>query len=186
MWINKHAIVVISIVYIVLVTSCAGTSSTKTVISSFKDPEYAASSLGKIMILVPFEDLALRKQAEHTMATKINQSGAIAVPSMEILLPTRTYSEHEALTVIHENNIDRILIVSLRDTQSHRFYWKFKRFIFPHDTLTYYFTLKLFDVESGNIIWMATSTTKGVAKKDLMESLSSATVKKLEADGLLN
>jgi len=190
---------------LLFLSSCATTG-----ISSIANPKFAEKSFKKIVIAAPFSDISLRKQTEQEFTCQFIMTSALAIPSLDVIPPFKDYSEPEILEILRKNRIDAVFVVALTD------FWMSKTYI-PKSSSTsgtvsafggslhyqsyaqehggYYvnkprleFDVRLFDVESGEAVWMATSLTKGNAfahYKTLCISLAGRVVDKLIEDNII-
>ncbi len=190
---------------LLLIVGCATTNLT-----SFRDPEFAGKNLHKILVVVPFSDLESRQTAETAFVNRFAGYGVEAVPSMQMLMPTRTYTNEELAKILFENKVEGVLIVKLTDVSSTQTYVPQSSSTYGQGTLSgntinyssqtysyggYYiskprvrFELQLFDVSSGKVAWVGTSLTRGNAYarfKTLINSLAGSAVRQLVQDGLV-
>ena len=176
----KLILVALMIFYL---TGCAWTT-----LNTVKNPELSQVKFRKILIVAPFSDIGLRKQTENAFLTQFNLLGINAVPSIELIPPLKDYTEQDLLKILEQNNIDGVLVVALQD------YWTSQVYI-PKRSLSqgsaslfgnslyyqsytqeyggYYiskprvkFEIRLFDVQTGQVAWLATSLTRGNAFAD--------------------
>lgn len=101
----------LTIVLSATIASCAETS-----ITAFKDPAFASRVFQKPAIYVNSEDLTWRQSIEDTMVTELGKKGVIAVASMSLTPPTRTYSPEERAQVLAESDIDALIVIQIGDT----------------------------------------------------------------------
>lgn len=180
-------------------------------IASVKDPDYNNSKFSKILVIAPFSDLEYRQKTEQKFQNEFAQNGIAILKSIDILPPTREFSQDEIFAQLTRYNIDGALIIAFKD------YWTTETYV-PRSSSTtgrasvvgntlYYnqqtynyggysfikpnmsFELRLYDVNSGRIAWIAKSNTRGNAFADintLINSLASETSKKMLAEGLLS
>ncbi len=188
---------------IIFFSGCASTNLT-----SVKDTEFRNASYGKILIISSFTDLMFRKNIEYRLAYYLQKKVEV-VAGIDFLPPTRTYSEAEIDAAIIKNNIDAILVASLKD------FWE-SQYALPESTvstgsasvvgnvLTYSvqetkyggvvskprvtFECRLFDAQSGKCAWLASTLTKGNAFagfSTLADSLAFSVAAKMWKDGVL-
>jgi hypothetical protein len=189
------------------ITSCARTA---TQINSFKDPAFTGKTFQRMVIIAPFAGIGSRKKVEQTTSVELAKHAVTGIPSMEIFLPTRTYTENDVLRILKENRIDSVLFLTLTDAYSQQVYIPGSSTTQGFGTLqgetinffstTYHsggyylskprlrFTMKLYDAETGKLAWIATSLTGGnvfAEFDDLINSLITTTIQKLQEDGVL-
>jgi hypothetical protein len=198
------AVICLPVVLIVL----AGCASTK--ITSFRDPAFATKTFHKILVVAPFSDLESRTMAESAFVDRLTSYSVDAIPSMKVLMPTRTYSSEEFLKILSEIKIDGVLLVTLVDASSTQTFVPGSSSTYGQATLSgntvnysgttqnyggYYiskprvrYEIRLYDVSTGNTAWVATSLTRGNAFAHfdtLIDSLADTAVEKLHEDALL-
>lgn len=190
----------------ILITGCAWTK-----ISSVKDPDFANVKFSKILVFAPFSDLEYRQTTEGKFQNALNQKGVIPVKSLDLFPPTREFSEYGIMNVLDKNGIEGILFVTLAD------YWTSQTYI-PESSSTqgsasligntiYYsgrtqnyggyfiskpniaFEMRLYDIQTGRMVWIAKSDTRGNAYADfgvMISSLANETANKLKKDDILS
>lgn len=192
---------VLASVILVILSGCAITR-----ITSIRDPEFASVSYQKILVVAPFYDIELRQNTEKAFQEEFSQRGINVLTAMQILPPTRNYSDAELEELLDRYEIDAILVVALAD------YWESKTYV-PESSTTkgkvsvspfgnslyynsatsksggYYiskpkvkFECRLFDVKTGKVSWMASTVTSGNAfarYTTLVNSLATTTIQKL-------
>jgi len=192
----------ILIIFLLNIIACAMSK-----IDTFKDPEFANKTYENFMIFASFDDLSSIKIVENTFCSGLKENGISCIPSIQILLPTRKYKTEEIQRILKDNNIDAVLIVSLKDI------YKEQKYI-PGESKTNCFTdpsgdvdcytrsspghyvskprikceLTLIDVKKNKNIWLATSFTAGNAYADfetMINSLAKKSIIKLAEDGLI-
>lgn len=130
--------------------------------------------------------------------------------SLDIIPPYKEYTVEELNAKLWDNSIDGILVVALEDYWTSQTYMprasKTEGEIRTYGNSLFYesytqesggfyvskpsvkFDIRLFDVTSGEIIWMATSVTSGNAFANygtLMESLSMSVIKELTKEDII-
>jgi hypothetical protein len=98
----------LAVVLMLAVWGCATTN-----IESVKDPSANGKVYRNFLIAGNFNDLGQRKTAEIAFASAFSDQGIQAVPSFNVLLPTRTYSQEEASKILKEQGFDALLTVTL-------------------------------------------------------------------------
>jgi len=94
-----------------LMLAAWGCATTK--IDSVKDPAANGKVYRNFLIAGNFNDLAERKTAEIAFASAFSNQGINAVPSVNVLLPTRTYSDEEAAKTVKDQGFDAVLTITL-------------------------------------------------------------------------
>ena len=185
-----------------------GCSETK--ISTVKNPELYDTKFENILVVVPFTDIGLRRQTEDIFVSRFSSSGMKAISSLETIPPIKEYSDQELMNILYKNKVDGVLVIALKD------YWTSKAYV-PRSSSTqgsanlygnslyyssytkeyggyyvYYpnvsFETRLFDIKSGQVAWLVSSTTSGNAFADyenLASSLAKKVVSELEKEEML-
>lgn len=190
--------------------------------TAFKDPDYKDYKIIKVMITIPGLDLDSRAKSEKTFVEKFTEArtasktifskkaaiDVTAVSSLDILLPTRKYTQDEFEALIKEHEIDSILLIKVTAQYSDEIYMPessyttetgnvygnvFNSFSTTVTSGGYSFSypkakmdLKLYDTITGKTIWMANAFASGnefANFNSLMKSVAKETITKLtEAD----
>lgn len=190
-----------------LLTLACGRAGTR--LTAVTDPT-AKKTFKKIMVFAMFSDLTTRKDTEQAFISKLQDEGVAAISSMEVLPPTREYSEQEYEGRIKESGADAVLLVSLTDREVKRIYvprsstttgqatanntgiqyserTQHSGGYYINKPLVYY-RLELLDVHAERVAWVASSRTGGNAFASygtLIKSLSGKTVEQLAKDGMV-
>lgn len=90
--------------------ACAQQTSTNA--KSFIDPAWNGARVSSILIEVQQTDLGERDAIERASVAALNEAGIRAVPSLDIFLPTRTYTAKERKTLAQQTGVSAILIVT--------------------------------------------------------------------------
>ncbi len=195
-------IYVVAAMVLVCVSGCAVSQ-----IEAFKDPQFAGKSYKNIVVTGQFSDLGERKSAEYDFCAAFREQGINCVASLDLILPTRTYSAEEKAKILKDNGIDAELVVSFKDAYEKQQYVPGKSstncrkdaygnmHCDTNNSAGYTVSkprLKcectLIDVEKNSNAWVASSLTAGNAYADfntMMSSLAKETLTKLSSDGLV-
>lgn len=190
---------------ILWVVGCAWTR-----VASQVDAQYANRPYNKIMVFVPLADLELRREAEFALQSKMSGGKATIVPAHQLFFPGRQYSNDETASLILENDIDGVLVVNVSSTGTSQTYvpptyqtrsnaYIYGNYLSGTSTTQTYggyninkpwasFTAQLIDVETGQVVWISTATTRGNAfagGKTLLRSMAGKMTKKLFKDGMI-
>jgi hypothetical protein len=182
---------------IAALAGCATTSAT-----TVSNPEYDSIGFDKIMVSAPFQDLEVRKQTEGQFVEDLRYYGVDAVAAIDLLPPIKQYSGEEIAAVIEEHDIDGVMTIALTDAYDEQGYVPpttsttgstsiNESSVYSQSTTTtsggYYvskpraeFEVNLFHAESAEVVWKATSLTRGDAfsnYKTLIRSLSGEIVR---------
>jgi len=202
---RKYFLVVLFLIFAMFLSGCASTT-----LSTITNSELSQIKFGKILVVAPFSDIGLRKQTEDAFIAKFNLSGMNAISSIQRIPPVKDYNEQELLKILEQDKIDGILVVGLKD------YWTSQSYVpkssssrgsaslygnslhyqsYTQEYGGYYiskpnvkFEIRLFDSNSGQVAWLATSRTKGNAFADyntLANSLAKKVVKMLIEENML-
>jgi hypothetical protein len=186
-----------------VIAGCASTT-----INAFKDPLFAEKRYHRVLIFVNSTNLGFRRPIEEAVAARFKRNDVDAIPSLKLMLPTRTWTKTDISKVAIENNIDGVLILEggVLDYEERRISQPAQTHgqVSPYGTwsaTTYgggYTTvyapglefreIRLLDVRSGKVAWVASSFTGGNAFDDfntVVNSLADTLVGKLVEDGLV-
>lgn len=199
---KSYAIIIMGFLF--MTGNCATTR-----ITSFRDPEFTGKTYNKLLIFAPFKDIESRTKMENAFKSHFVKPN-LAVPSIELIMPTRFYTDDDLDKIFMENEIDGVLLLALTDSYSDKSYvpstYKTQGYAtFSGNVANYYgttqqyggyyvskprakYALYLYDVATKKIAWISSSYTRGNAYAGfgtLANSLASETVGKLKEDGLL-
>jgi len=199
---------VLLVLIVIFLSGCAWTNAVTTV-TTVKNPESYQIDFYKILVFVLLPDIGLRKQTENAFIVQFNLLGFNAIPSIELIPPVKVYSNQELLNIFEKNNIDGILVVGFQDFQTSelyipRSYSSYGNASMFGNSLSYQshtqeyggfyisrprvkFEICLYD-KSGQVVWLATSLTRGNAfadYNDLANSLAEEIVKKLIEENII-
>jgi hypothetical protein len=120
--------------------------------------------------------------------THYAETCSCGVSSIDIIPPFREYSPEDLRSRYSKSKIDGILVVALEDFWTTDFQ-VFKYLSYTQSVIGYtvskprmMFDVRLVDVASGEIVWMATAVTAGNAfadRSDLLESLAGSIAEEL-------
>ncbi len=113
----KKIIALIPIINFLLI-GCAATNMT-----SVEDPEFRNKAYSRLLIISTFSDLRYKKALENSFMQSFQLKNVTASIGLELLPPTRTYSDEEILKILKTYNIDGILIVALQE------YWESQHYM---------------------------------------------------------
>jgi len=202
---QKYFILVFILGITLVLMGCAETK-----LDTVRNPELSHIKFEKILIVVPFTDIGLRRQTENAFVSKFTSASVNAISSLELLPPVKEYNNQELMDILDRNKIDGILTVALKD------YWTTESYV-PRSSSTYgsanlygnslyyrsyskeyggyyiskpnvYFETRLFDRKSGEVAWLVTSTTSGNAFADygnLANSLAKKIIAELKKEDML-
>ena len=201
---NKSAVFRgIAIALLLALWGCATTN-----IESVKDPAANGKVYKNFLISGNFSDLGERKAAENAFCSAFSDQGISAVPSISVLLPTRTYSDEEAAQIVKEQGFDAMLSITITKQ------YEEKRYVPGSSTTdchvdkktgnTHCYTenkpgytvseprikcdLSLIDVAIDKNVWVASSFTEGVEDTNfniMMGSVAKEALSKLNKEGLV-
>lgn len=95
---------------VLALAGCAQQTSTNA--KSFIDPAWNGARATSILIEAQDTDLRERDAIERAAADALNKDGIRAIPSIDIFLPTRTYSANDRKKLARQSGADHILIVT--------------------------------------------------------------------------
>jgi hypothetical protein len=179
----RNRLGIIVSLFVLTVSSCATTS-----ISFLSNPEIRLSSFKKIMIYAPFKDISWRKSMENYFVEEFEKNGRIAVSSVEIISPLKTYTDEEFNALLNNAGIDAVMAITVLDAYTDQAYVPQTsttsgsarvsgNTIYGQSRTTtsggYYvskprvkFEISLFQVKTGVLAWKATAFTAGNAFAD--------------------
>ena len=183
----------------VTLTASAGLLSfARTEITSFTDPAFRERRLTNVMVLASLADIALRTEAERAFVEQLNKSGISALPSIDVIPPTRNYTAEEINRVVTDNGICDVMVIVLTDTAEKKTFIPPSFHTYGNSTYMYggytvskprlTFQITLYDAATGNAMWIASALTSGTAHADfktIIKSLSRETAEKLKTDGFI-
>ncbi len=187
-------------------TSCAISK-----ITSVVDPSSQGKTCKSILVISTFSDLIQKEKVELAFTNSFSKKNIYSLRGSVILPPTREYSTEEISQILLNNTIDGVLVVALED------FWEKQTYVPPSSTTTgsayiinntiqysqqtrtsggfsykkprVTFESRLIDMRTGQVIWMATTLTKGNAYAGmgtLAGSLARSTVNKLIIDRVVS
>ena len=198
----------ISLLFFCLVAAFISFNCASTQITSYVDPDYRDSSFKKILVTANTDKLDFRLKIENTISNNLTENGTVSVASYVLFPPTRTFTDSVKSAVMSANKFDACLIVTLGEKGVENFQNPIiasttNGTIAPNGTVntttTYLggeftskpyaeFDLKLFDVKTGKMAWIANSITGGNAYADfetVYNSFCKNVVMKLSADKMI-
>lgn len=194
---------VVSIFWLSALSGCASTS-----VTAFKDPEFANARFERIAVYANTLNLEWRSSLEQGMAEEVIAQGGSAIPSMLIIPPTANQSAEEAVQALIDNNVSAVLQIDIGDsgvqeqwipqtgsttttTGTASVYGNTGVYSGSSHTTNYggynvnkpwaNMQTRLFDVESGKTVWIASSSTGGNAYAD-WDDIRSSYCKKIASE----
>ena len=200
---------------IVFAMGC-GSMGVRTDAYSYKDPLCSTKPIKKIMVYANIQNMQYRDEIESAFIDYFMSWNydCIAVKSLTIILPTRSYTKNELQEIFKSNNIDAILMFSVQDTgydhqqftynqpyqtygniyKSGRNSYNYKAYTYGgSQTYNFYIpylnaTADLYDVSNQSKIWTVQLNSRGNAFSNIDDTLNDSiktTVLKLEQDGIV-
>lgn len=193
-----------AMVLALLLPACARTSMT-----SIPAPELRGRAFRNILVAAAIGDLGLRQDMEVRLASRTAPAQVRFVPSHQVLYPGRTYSPDETASILRQNQIDAVLVITPGDAGATSAYvpptyssgctmWSPQSGCTRVTTTTTggytlnrpwaSFTAQLYDANSGAVVWVATATTGGNAYASahtLVRSMADKTVAQLARDRVI-
>ncbi len=93
-----------------LALTSAGCASTS--LNSEWSPDAQPQQFERITTALMVSDVGLRRAFEERVSAK---AGERFVPSLDLLFPGKTYEEGEVLSILEENGVDGVLLVTVQD-----------------------------------------------------------------------
>lgn len=161
--------VTISILLLVIMTSCA----TTTLKSVWRDSAYRGGPLENVLIIGVDANPTVKELLEDEFAGQLKAAGTAAVPSHTILSEDEVLDKGTILTKMKERGIDSVLVVSVADVKVTGTYESYPPYSsvggFSTDYLaccqyvstgrTLFIETKFFDAKFDKLIWSALSET---------------------------
>jgi hypothetical protein len=181
-----------------VVASCATTEMTNT----WTDPAAKGAALSKVAVICMTKDPGLRRQGEDSAAAQLQQQGARAIASYQLLGDTDLKDREAVKTKLKAGGIDGVLVlrvthVSEQVTAVDGPYGTFDGYYdgvgaeafapgyLETDTVVHVVS-NLFDLGKNKLIWSGTSKTFDPASaSQFMTDLSKAVAKSLQKDRLI-
>jgi hypothetical protein len=190
---------------LLLFSACATTAMV-----SVRDLDFKTTSYRSILVISTFSDLMFKKNIEYWLGYYLQKKVEVFT-GIDLLPPTRTYSEDEINEKLRTNGIEAILIASLKDFWESEYYVPQSRISSGSasvvgNVITYSnrettvggyavskprvtFECRLIDAKTGRCAWLASTLTKGNALagfSTLANSLAYSIASKLWSDGILS
>jgi len=176
----------------------SGCASTK--VTSYVNPEMVNHQCDNVLIEARTVGLTKQKGIEDAFYEDLSECGFPSIRSYDIFFPGREYSEAEKKKIYRDNKVDAILTAKICDAGKTKSYQSFTNYYKIGNITTAFsfggtssnpwieFEAKLYDAQSGEVIWVAGATTKGSGYSsflNLANSMSNSTVYQLIKDGRL-
>lgn len=199
---------------------CTGCATVETKMQGVVDPDFRDRTYSRVLIAPMFEDLAIRAATETSFAEALQATQTEGVASLDILLPTREWTQEQIIERAAAEKCDGVLVIEQTDAFQERqyvpetttvdrsYYWsgyptrRYGRWGYGRVNSTAvvrrsggYFVdlprvrheLRLYDVASKRVAWLATSLTSGdssMTDEKLLSSLAGEAVNCLIVDGV--
>ena len=98
------------LIFLLLISGCAQTRMT-----AFLDPDFRSQSYRRLLIAPSYKHLDQRNYAECRFTRAFAETNTQALPSLQILLPTREYSDEEFFDLLHRHHIDAVLLIRVTE-----------------------------------------------------------------------
>lgn len=95
----------------ITVIGCASIPVTSEIDSAGKGKQYQ-----RFIVLAKVADLDMRRQMERRVVQRLEEAGAEGAASLDLLPPTKEYSESEITTVLWAKGIEGFLILSVNES----------------------------------------------------------------------
>jgi len=82
---------------------------------SFTDPSFADASYHRIAVFADSRDLQVRRSVEMQFSEELGKMGVAAAPTVEIILPTRTYTREEIIGELRQRDFNGLLMIASVD-----------------------------------------------------------------------
>lgn len=143
--------------------------------NSFTDPVYANKRFDSVMVFGLGMGLEERSKAEQTVVDELIQHGAVALRSIDHVLPTRGYSDDEIAEIINKSGTQSTLALAVEGRRVR------SEYVLPGHPLAAVFggmvlekpramyVAKLYEVDTGKVVWMTEYEERGSIYDDLIE-----------------
>jgi hypothetical protein len=193
------------------VSMLAACQSIETEVASSTAPEFRGRRFARICVSTPEDDLLARRAVENAVADELSRAGVEVLLLSELLFPGRDHSEDEVRARVQESGADAFLTVvplqSWIDTRyvpptvsstwdygrrGHPYGWGYSTtwvaggYTISRPNAT--FDVRLLDVASEEIAWVAsvsTSGSSGTSWTEMRARAGRAAARQLVRDGLL-
>jgi hypothetical protein len=184
-------------VLFILISTLWVTGCSKTNLTSFIDPDFKNTTYNKLMVFAIIDDLEMRSKFEKAIVEQFTLNKINAIASIDVFPPTREIKSEELPIILESNQIDGVLQFTIIDanaatkrtqgqtfttgsgsTYGNNIYYNSSTYSTSYDfnTANLSYELKILDVKSAKIAWMASGTTSGSDE---------ASIKKLTIDELI-
>lgn len=176
---GKCFIVILLLISMGILFSCVTTQ-----VSSIKNPMYDTIKYEKLIVMTHFSNIGLRQEIEAVFVEILKGSGIEAVRSIDVFPPYKEYNNGEFSNYIREHNFDGMIVVTLTgsDSDTSLTYTGQSFFTTTYDYFS--FEIRLWDVRTDEVAWMATSNTTASEATDEMvvRSIADEVLKKFAED----
>ncbi len=163
----------------------------RTRISSQVAPQFQRA-YGTIMVMVDFQNLRDRQDAEQRFQTELASRGATAVRSVDLFFPGRTYAPDERAQILQIAGVEAVLVTAPAAGRGTNSYWMLPA---TETTEGYYadkpwaeYEAVVVDVVSDQTVWIASITSGGNIYSDwgdLARAMAKTTSERLWEDGIV-
>lgn len=102
---------------LLLSTGCA-----RTRITSFVDPDFRDTRYENVLVLAQHRELSQRRSVEEAFVKQLREAGVPARSALEVMPPTRAYTEDELKAMVDREGVDGVLEVTLLDAWEVQYY----------------------------------------------------------------
>lgn len=96
-----------------MVFGCASARMT-----SVTDPAGKGKRYQRFIVFAKVQDLDMRGRMEHRVVARLEEAGAEGASSLDLLPPTREYSEADITSVLWARGIEALLVLSVNEPES--------------------------------------------------------------------
>ena len=187
----------------VALTGCAWTGTESQIM-----PTHTGDPFSRVVVLVDVEDPVLQRDAEKRFVREFDSKGVEAIAYSRLMRPMIEYATDEQMRILEADGADAILFVSRTSSGARSSYVPqrstTKGKVNPYTgkitaktttsggyTMTKpwaNFTVELFNLGSGGVVWIGYSETRGNAysrSKTLLRSLADKATGQLVKDGIV-
>jgi len=203
---RNKTVILLAVIALIL----AGCVSTQ--VDSITNPQFQGKKFNRILVNLNITNIQTVKAFEGKFSIKARETlkQTAFIPAYSVFMPGENISKEELQKRLAEKEIKSLLIVTPTNyseqqvylpqtsTTQSNYYASGNQVYGQSQTYTYggfnvskpriTYQMKLYDVESGKLVWNATALSRGNAHatiEEMLRSLINETISKLQMDGLV-
>ena len=181
---QNHLAIIIAPIVALAIAGCVTTRITSQVAPEFQ------RAYGMIMVVVDFQNLGDRQDAEQRFQTELALRGANAVRSVDLFFPGRTYAPEERAQILQDAGVEAVLVIAPAGRGTNPSWTPA-----TETTEGYYadqpwaeYEAVVVDAVSDQTVWIASITSGGNRYSDwgdLAQAMAKTTSERLWEDGIV-